>query len=142
MAQLHKKFTDAQVKEVIIRYLNKEIQRSYIEKILGIKRRRFCELVKKYREDPEEFSIEYKRKVPTIKIDKEVENNIMSELKIENKLINNPDIPIRSYNYSYIKDRLETDHDQKVSLPTIINRAKKEGFYLGKRKNQPTIERY
>jgi hypothetical protein len=133
MTQLHKKFTDAQIKELIVRYLNKEIKRNHIENILGIKRRRFCELVKKYRESPQEFSIEYTRKNSTNKIDKEVENNIMSELKIENKLINNPDIPIRSYNYSYIKDKLELDYDQRVSLPTIINRAKKEGFYLGKR---------
>jgi hypothetical protein len=49
MTQLHKKFTDSQVKELIERYLKKEIERSYIEEILDIKRRRLCELVKKYR---------------------------------------------------------------------------------------------
>jgi len=57
----------------------------------------------------------------------------MAELKIENELIKDSAIPIRSYNYSYIKDIIETRYDQRVSLPTIINRAKKEGFYLGKR---------
>lgn len=46
MKQLHKKFTDYQAKELIYRYLAKEIERSYIEEILGIKRRRFYQLVK------------------------------------------------------------------------------------------------
>ena len=55
MAQLHKKFTDHQVKELICRYLAKEIERSYIEEILGIKRRRFYQLVKEYRKNPDSF---------------------------------------------------------------------------------------
>ena len=37
MAQLHKKFTDKQIEQFIKRYLNKEIERKYIEKILDIK---------------------------------------------------------------------------------------------------------
>ncbi len=76
MGQLHKKFTDSQVKELIIRYLNKEIKRNHIEK-LGIKRRRFCDLVKKYKDCPEEFSIEYTRKNSTNKI-RNIENKISS----------------------------------------------------------------
>ena len=65
MVQLHKKFTDSQVKEFISRYLRKEIKRNYIQDILGIKRRRFCELVKKYQENPDTFSIQYTRKGQT-----------------------------------------------------------------------------
>jgi len=34
------------------------------------------------------------------------------------------DIPIRCYNYSYIKDILENNYNQKLSLTTIINRSK------------------
>ena len=41
MAQLHKKFSDSQVKELVCRYLTGEIERNYIQEILGIKRRRF-----------------------------------------------------------------------------------------------------
>jgi hypothetical protein len=44
MAQLHKKFTDEQIKELIERYLNKEIERTYIQEIFGIKKRRFFTL--------------------------------------------------------------------------------------------------
>ena len=38
MVQLHKKFTDSQIKELISRYLRKEIKRNYIQDILGIKK--------------------------------------------------------------------------------------------------------
>ena len=73
MAQVHKKFNDSQVKEMIARYLAKEIKKEHIQTVLGIKRRRFCELVKKYRDNPDTFSVEYKRKTPTIAIASDVE---------------------------------------------------------------------
>jgi len=132
MANLHKKFTDSQVKDLLERYLKGEIERKYIEQIFGIKRRRFCELVKKYKEDPNTFTIKYKRAKPTRKIDKDIEKNIFTELKIEKDLIKAEDNPIGNYNYSYIKDRLEEKYKSKVSLPTIIARAKKGGFYINK----------
>ena len=59
MAQLHKKFTDSQVKELIDRYLRKEIKRKYIQEVLGIEKTRFFALIKAYRENPDEFSIQY-----------------------------------------------------------------------------------
>ena len=134
MAQLHKKFTDEQIKEFIKRYLNKEIERTYIQEILGIKKRRFFILVKKYRENPETFSIQYTRSTKTRKIPQSAERNILRELKVEKKLIQDKNVPLRSYNYSYIKDHLEKKYKQKVSLPTIIDRAKKNDFYLKKPK--------
>ena len=134
MAQLHKKFTDEQIKESIERYLNKEIERTYIQEILGIKKRRFFILVKKYRENPETFSIQYTRSTKTRKIPQSTERNILRELKVEKKLIQDKNVPLRSYNYSYIKDHLEKKYKQKVSLPTIIDRAKKNDFYLKKPK--------
>ena len=36
------------------------------------------------------------------------------------------------YSYSYIKNRLEEHYHQKVSLPTVIERAKQHGFYWKK----------
>jgi len=47
MEHPYKEFKDFQVKELICHYLAKEIERIYIEEILGIKRRRFCQLVKR-----------------------------------------------------------------------------------------------
>jgi len=136
MEQLHKKFQDHQVKELICRYLGKEIERSYIQEILGIGKTRFFALVKKFNEDPDSFSIEYKRKGTSRKISKDIEDNIMKELKIEKQLIADPEVPLRSYNYSYIKDRLFSNYGQKVSTPTIISRAKRGGFYLKKSKRK------
>ena len=66
----------------------------------------------------------------------EVEKNILEELSIEKKLIQNPSVPVRSYNYSYIKDRLQQAYDQKASLSTIIDRAKTYGFYLKRPKKK------
>jgi transposase len=136
MVQLHKKFTCKQVGDLIVRYLAGEIEREYIQEILGIGKTRFFALVKKYRKDPENFSIEYRRKKATRKIPEEVEDNIMKELKVEKELITDPEVPLRSYNYSYIADRLTSKYGQKVSTPTIINRAKREGFYLKKPKRK------
>ena len=84
MVQLHKRFTDSKVKELLRLYIAGEIKRAHTEKILGIKKRRFCQLVKRYREDSLEFSIEYKREKTTRKIPEEVEDNIPVELKKEN----------------------------------------------------------
>jgi len=136
MKQLHKKFNDCQVKDLIARYLQKKIERKDLQEVLGIKKTRFFALVKRLKDDPENFSVSYFRSTPTRTISKAIETNIMKELKIEKDLIKNKDIPIKWYNYSYIKDILENDYNQKVSLSTIINRAKTNGFYLTKPKRK------
>jgi len=134
--QLHKNFTDEQVKLLLKSYVDKEIKINYILQMLKIKRRRFFELLAKYRKDPDNFSIQYERKTINRKIDKDIETNIIKELNTEKDLIKAKEVPIRCYNYSYIKDILENDYNQKVSLSTIINRAKANGFYLTKPKRK------
>ena len=134
MVQLHKKFGDSQVKELIERYLKKEIERQYIQEILGIKKRRFFALVKKYRENPGKFSVQYTRKSTSRKISPEIEKNILKELSAAKKFIQDKDMPIKFYNYSYIKDLLIKDYNQEVSLPTIIDRAKRNDFYIKRHK--------
>lgn len=136
MTQLHKKFTDSQVKELMERYLKGEIKRKYLQEILGIKRRRFCALVKRYRRDPNSFSIQYQRKKKSRTISLSVEENILEELKFEQKLIKDKAIPLKSYNYSFVKEQLKKKYNQQVSLPTIIDRAKKHDFYLKKPKRK------
>jgi len=128
--QLHKNFVDEQVKLLLKSYVDKEIKINYILSILGIKRRRFFELLARYKKDPDNFSIQYNRKTINRKIDKAIETNIIKELNIEKDLIKAKEVPIRCYNYSYIKDILENDYNQKVSLPTIIDRAKRNNFYF------------
>src|SRR5680860_1319157 len=123
--QLHKNFTDGQVKLLFEKYSKGEIKLNYILQILRIKRRRFFLLLAKYRKDPDNFSIQYERKTINQKIDPDIEKNIVKELKIEKDLIKAKEVPINYYNYSYIKDLLEQKYSQKVSLPTIIDRAKR-----------------
>ena len=134
--QLHKRFTTDQVKALLEKYETKGVELLYILNILDISKRRFFKLLKKYREDKNNFSIDYKRGSPNNKIDKNIEENIIAELKIEKDLIDLKDNPIKDYNYSYIKDRLKGKYKSKVSLPTIIDRAKKGGFYINKPKKK------
>jgi transposase len=134
MSQLHKRFTDIQIKEILQRFLNHEIERSYVQEILKIGKTRLFALLKSFRDNPETFSVQYERQGKPRSIAPEIEKNIFKELTIEKKLILNKDVPLDSYNYSYIRKRLETEHGQNVSLPAIIRRAKEKGFYLTKPK--------
>src|SRR3989337_3475405 len=141
MAQPHKKFTDSQIKELLERYVRNEIERKYVQQILGIKDRRFFILIKRYRENPKGFSIQYSRKAKTRGITPGIEENLIKELSIEKELIGDENVPIKSYNYSYIKDLLVKKYNQTVSLPTIIDRAKKNDFYLKKRPKRTVHDR-
>ncbi len=76
MVQIHKKFTDDQVKDLFARYLQKKIQRKYIQEILGIVKARFFALLKQYRNNPNNFSIQYIRKSKTRSIDPRIEEPI------------------------------------------------------------------
>jgi hypothetical protein len=52
--------------------------------MLRIKRRRFFELLAKYRKDPDNFSIQYVRKTINRKIDSDIERNIIRDLLEQN----------------------------------------------------------
>ena len=135
MTQLHKRFTDEQIRKLMDSYLKKEIERKYIQEILGIGKSRFFQLIAEYKQNPDSFSIKYERFTNT-KVSPEIEQNIIKELNVEKKLIEDKNIPLKSYNYSYIKDRLKNDYHQEISLPTIIDRAKKNNFYINKPKRK------
>ncbi len=139
MSQIHKRFTSDQVKELLERYSKNQMERKYIQEILGIKRRRFFMLVRQYKENPQHFAIQYERNTSP-RISQDIEQNLLKELSIDKQIIQDEDTPLRSYNYSYIRDRLKENYHQKVSLPTIIDRAKKHGFYF-KRPKKTTHDR-
>ncbi|OGD13791.1 hypothetical protein A2V47_00710 [Candidatus Atribacteria bacterium RBG_19FT_COMBO_35_14] len=79
--QLHKNFTDDQVKSLFKKYSKGEIKLNYVLQILRIKRSRFFELLAKYRKDPDNFSIQYERKTINRKTNPDIEKNILKELK-------------------------------------------------------------
>jgi len=44
----------------------------------------------------------------------------LKELKKEKEMIENKEILIRTYNYSYIRDQIFKKYEEDVSVPTII----------------------
>ena len=127
--QLHKRFENNQLKSLLESYIRKEIEIGYILSILKIGRSRFFEILKEYKQNRYEFSIEYQRDKPNNKITSEVEESILAELEAEKSLIKDPEVSVKDYNYSYIRYRLLTEYKHKVSVTTIIDRAKKHGYY-------------
>jgi hypothetical protein len=130
--QLHKRRTTEQVVDIINKYQNKEIKAKEAAAYLAIGRTRFYQLVNHYEKEGSDFSIDYDRTIPSRRITPAIEKNIRRELTRDKKLIDNPDVPLRRYNYSYVRDQLSDKYDQLVSVDTIIRRAKKWDFYQGK----------
>lgn len=127
MDQVHKRLTTEQVKVLLKGYCQGLLDRSAIEEVLGIGRSRFFALLKEYRHDPDGFPITYERESRP-RLPARVEAEIEKELMLEKNLIDDSTLPITSYNYSAIRDRL-SKCDIRVSLPTIIARAKSLGCY-------------
>lgn len=139
--QLHKRFSNQEVKEVLGKYEKKVLALEEVIRFLRIKERRFFILLKDYRKDPDYFSIEFKREKATRGIDQKSEKKIMSELKKEAALIEDKRNPVRFFNYSYLKGILEEKHGIVVSLPTIISRAKKMGIMRKGKSGRSMIEK-
>jgi len=68
--QLHKYFTDDQVKSLLKSYVDKKIKINYILQILYIRRSRFFELLTRYQNKPDNLSIQYNRNISNYKIDR------------------------------------------------------------------------
>jgi len=134
MDQLHKRFSVEQVKLLLQRYTEGKLSRAEIEEVLGIGKTRFFGLLKTYRAEPKTFSIEYERRTPG-RLSEEAEQQIAQELKREKELVDDPQLPITSYNYTALRDRLQKKKIQ-VSVPTIIQRAKQLECYKPQRKRK------
>ena len=127
MDQIHKRFTAEQVKVLLMGYCQGILDRPAIEETLGISKSTFFVLLREYRHNTDEFSLAYHRETPT-RIPARVENEIEKELMLEKDLIDDSTLPITTYNYSAIRDRL-IRRDIRVSSPTIIARARSLGCY-------------
>jgi hypothetical protein len=134
MGQLHKRFSIDQVKVLFQSYIKGTIVRAEVEEILQINKTRFFALLKEYRRDPESFSITYERETPA-RLSEEVEAAIAKELLREKALVDNPQLPISSYNYLAMRDRLKK-RGFTVSATTITKRAKELGCYHPHRKHK------
>lgn len=135
--QLHKRFVDDQVKDIVIKYINKKLRAKEACSYLGIGRTRLCQLAKDYLSDPQKSIVGYKRSNPTRVIKLSIKEHILAELSFEKeKIIDNPNVPTNRYNYSYIRNLLIEKYDEQVSLPTIITVAKTNDFWKAKRKRE------
>lgn len=134
MDQLHKRFTTDQIKVLLQGYCQGDLARLEIQQLLGMGKTRFFALLRQYRQDPETFSIVYFRETPT-RLSAEIEAEIERELRREQRLVEDPDLPISSYNYAALRDRLQKKHIT-VSVTTIISRAKRLGCHKLRKKGQ------
>jgi len=134
MSQLHKRFTDEQVRVLFQGYCQGQFSRSDLQELLGIGKSRFFVLLKAYRQDPEGFGVEYRRTAPP-RLSAEVEAAIASALLREKAIVEDPDLPISNYNYTAIRDRLHGE-GTKVSTTTIIDRAKTLGCHRPRRRRR------
>jgi hypothetical protein len=134
---LHKRFDELQIKDIIAKYSSKQISAKEACRFLGIGRTRLHELTVAYRSQPAEFQIGYKRHTPNNKLKESIQKHILSELTFEKKyIIDNPNVPTKRYNYSYIKNLILEKYDEQVSLPTVIQVAKENAFWKAKRKRE------
>jgi hypothetical protein len=134
MGQIHKRFTDEQVRMLFQSYSKGQLSQGDVQELLGIGRSRFFELLKDYRGDPVGFSIAYQRTTPA-KLSADVEAEMAQALLREKEIVEDPDLPISGYNYSAIQDRL-AEKGIQVSLTTIIKRAKQLDCHIPRRKRK------
>jgi hypothetical protein len=127
MDQIHKRFTSEQVKVLLQGYYQGILDRPSIQETLGISKSTFFILLRDYRCHPAEFSLAYHRETPS-RISASVEKEIEKELMEERNLVDDSTLPITTYNYSAIRDRL-AQRGIRIALSTIIDRAKRLDCY-------------
>jgi len=134
MNQLHKRFTDDQVKVLFQGYCRGVLTRAEIQKMLGISKAWFFALLREYRQDPQAFSVSYRRVTPgrlSVTVEREIEQALLQE----KAMVEDQRLPISSYNYSALRDRL-AKKGISVSVTTIIHRAKCLGCHKPRKKRK------
>ncbi len=91
-------------------------------------------LLKRYRQDPESFSVSYKRATP-LRLSATDEAEIERALLQEKEIVEDQRLPISCYNYTAMRDRL-AKKGITISVNTIINRAKRLGCYKPRKKRK------
>lgn len=127
--QLHRRITTDQIR-LILDWYEKDII-SFDEALgkLGIKRRRFYDLLKLYRNGklngicPKRTNRH--RRLPLV-----VDRIIRQELEKEKCIIDNPSLPLKHYNYAAVRDEVARQIGREISAQTIRNRAKDWGYYI------------
>lgn len=134
MSQLHKRFTDEQIKVLFQSCCQGQISRADLQEMMGVGKSRFFVLLKAYRSNPDRFTVVYQRKTHA-RFSPRTKTEIEKALLQEKAVVEDPDLPISGYNYSAMRDRLKTKSIQ-VSVTTIIKQAKKLDCHKPRRKRK------
>ena len=132
MPQLHKRFSDEQVRILLRGYCQGLLTRAAVQDMLAVSKSSFFALLSAYRQDPQGFSVTYHRPTPA-RLSAAVETEISEALWQEKELVEDKRLPISGYNYSALRDRL-AKKGIEVSLTTIIDRAKRLNCYRARAK--------
>jgi hypothetical protein len=127
VTQLHKRFTTAQVKALLDQYEQGHITRKDVQEVLTIGKTRFFSLLADYQQNRSAFALSYERSTPG-RLPQTTEEAMQRELLREKAIVEDKRLPLSGYNYSAVQDRL-LDDKIRVSLPTLIERAKQLGCY-------------
>jgi len=134
MDQLHKRFTDEQVKVLFQGYCQGLLRRDTVQEIRRIGKSQLFVLLKQYLRDPKSFSVSYKRAThPRLSVTDEAE--IERALLREKEIVEDKRLPISCYNYTAMRDHL-AKKGSNISVNTIINRAKRLGCYKHRKKRK------
>jgi hypothetical protein len=136
MGQLHKQFNNEEVKQYLRWYEDKVLTKTEVLQALNLKDSRFYELLAKFRQKPNTFSVDYHRTKATRSLPSRVVHQIKRELELEHSFITNPAMPIMFYNYAAIRDVVEAETDYHLSAQTVVNYAKKWGYYIERPKSR------
>ena len=105
MDQLHKRFTDEQIKVLFQLYCQGLLRRDTVQEILRISKSQLFVLLKRYRQYPESFTVSYKRATPP-RLSVTDEAGIERALLLEQEIVEDKRLPIYCYNYTAMRDRL------------------------------------
>ncbi len=136
MGQIHKQFSDDEVKQYLKWYEDKVMTKAEVLQALGIKDSRFYVLLAQFRDKPKAFSVAYHRVRTTRSLPAKVVRQVRKELEVEHSFITNPAMPIMFYNYAAIRDAVEDSTGQKLSSQSVVNYAKRWGYYIERPKRK------
>ena len=121
MEQIHKRSTAEQVAALLKGHCQGILDRATVEEILEIGKTRFFVLLNQYCLNSNNFSLAYRRETPA-RLPARVGKEIEKELMLQKNLFDDSTLPITTYNYSVVRDRL-AKQGIAVASSTIIDRA-------------------
>jgi transposase len=136
MPQIHNNFSDEEVKQLLHWYETNVMSKTEVITKLNIKDSRFYSLLRSYRNNPRAFSVRYGRSHANNQLPESVVRHVRHELETDRRLVTNPAMPVMFYNYSAIRDAVEDSTGYSLSPQTIVNYAKKWGYYIERPKKK------